>query len=410
MEDVYLYPNNVEKMIIEANGKSCEVVPHLSAFDLTFAKRLAKCPDKISFAEMVAIIISKHTKGVFEKEEILELDNSTIQKYIELCIKSDEILEESFNSIKCDDLSEKFIRAISKTFEYYAKKLKTQNSTFLNTQIAKISNAITSSLTPKVISVANSYSSEILHSISETLINNIKPLFDTVRISFDYSSIFNNISKTLFDLAKSFKIATLSENEKEQLIEAYKKWGETGWTLPPQADISLFSTPPQDINVANELFKSYTTKKDMSDLFAMILDLKHINKSDIIEAIECFNKRHYKACAMILFSLIDGRLIRLQGRAKAGEMRAVGKGAVKRNFGELESQTMNLDDFYNYLNRVNLIGALSKVFEFGDNFKVQPEVINRNFIDHGMMHKKVTRRDCCLLFLLLYNFTLYVNS
>jgi len=51
----------------------------------------------------------------------------------------------------------------------------------------------------------------------------------------------------------------------------------------------------------------------------------------------------------------------------------------------------------------NLFACLKKVFESGKDFKNQPDVINRNFLDHGMMTNKVRKKDCIQLFLLYYN-------
>ena len=47
--------------------------------------------------------------------------------------------------------------------------------------------------------------------------------------------------------------------------------------------------------------------------------------------------------------------------------------------------------------------CIQKVFEDGNDFKNQPAVINRNFIDHGMLTRSVVRKDCVQLFLLFYN-------
>lgn len=41
-----------------------------------------------------------------------------------------------------------------------------------------------------------------------------------------------------------------------------------------------------------------------------------LKKSDFDEAVVDFNNRRYKSCAMILYSLIDARTIRLQGKPK----------------------------------------------------------------------------------------------
>ena len=51
----------------------------------------------------------------------------------------------------------------------------------------------------------------------------------------------------------------------------------------------------------------------------------------------------------------------------------------------------------------NLFSCLFKMFEDGNDFKKQPQVINRNFLDHGMLTRRVSRKDCIQLFLLYYN-------
>ena len=61
------------------------------------------------------------------------------------------------------------------------------------------------------------------------------------------------------------------------------------------------------------------------------------------------------------------------------------------------------------LEHLNIIAALKTMFKGGDDFKEQPEIINRNFVDHGMLHRRVTKKECKMLFLLLYNFTQHLN-
>ena len=53
---------------------------------------------------------------------------------------------------------------------------------------------------------------------------------------------------------------------------------------------------------------------------------------------------------------------------------------------------------------INLISCLYIFYESHQGFQNEPQnVINRNFIMHGMGHRKVLRRDCIQLFLLYYN-------
>ena len=66
--------------------------------------------------------------------------------------------------------------------------------------------------------------------------------------------------------------------------------------------------------------------------------------------------------------------------------------------------------FFTMLYQINILAALKVVFENGDDFKIQPKVINRNFLDHGMLHKNVRKTDCIMLFLILYNFTRHLNA
>lgn len=107
---------------------------------------------------------------------------------------------------------------------------------------------------------------------------------------------------------------------------------------------------------------------------------------------------------MILFALMDSKLIRLQKEEDKNKRknRPSGKQAAnnikKRLSSEVEG-TFNL-----VLEYINLFSCFDVVFKSGNDFKNQPKVINRNFLDHGMLTRGVKRMDCVQLFLLYYNF------
>ena len=65
--------------------------------------------------------------------------------------------------------------------------------------------------------------------------------------------------------------------------------------------------------------------------------------------------------------------------------------------------------FFSNLTRENLFCALAVLYANGNDFKEQPAVMNRNFVDHGMLHRKVRRMDCIQLFLAYYNFLTFEN-
>lgn len=124
---------------------------------------------------------------------------------------------------------------------------------------------------------------------------------------------------------------------------------------------------------------------------------------------------------MMLYSLIDGRLIRLQGGPKAQKenpdtkkskrkpVRYSGASAVNKinsKYNEIhEDEIESL--FFSNLTRENLFCALAVLYANGNDFREQPDIMNRNFVDHGMLHRKVRRMDCIQLFLAYYNFLMF---
>jgi hypothetical protein len=79
----------------------------------------------------------------------------------------------------------------------------------------------------------------------------------------------------------------------------------------------------------------------------------------------------------------------------------VGKKAIENVEKRLES--IEIMGFYQMLMMTNYVSCLKKLFEGADDFKPQPDVINRNFLCHGMLWRTVRRIDCMKLFLVYYN-------
>ena len=257
-------------------------------------------------------------------------------------------------------------------------------------------------------------------------LSKIKDIFNT----FDFSSYFSDlkvklsesvkiiiealdaVSAPVNDLLNSISIPTLSEESKLKIIAAQKQWGNYGWTLPPSSPMYLFNTAPSSLEDANKTVLSYCKKHDINELFDILREFKQVRKSDLEEAIFDFENKKYKSCALILFGLIDARLIRLQpdkDRTKDGR-RPTGRRAGKNLFDSIETE-QDIDKTVYYLfSFYNLRACLLKVFEDGNDFKEQPQVINRNFLDHGMLHRKVCRRDCIQLFLLYYNLLEFLEA
>ena len=227
--------------------------------------------------------------------------------------------------------------------------------------------------------------------------------------TFDFSAITENMrvfSERLSELVKSIQIPEISDERKQELIESHRQWGEYGWTINPCADYeTLCDTVPGSKKQADLAAMKYCSKKYMPLVFEEIRKCKRVKIADFEESVFAFESSRYKSCALLLFSLIDAQLIRLQKKSDFDEKqrrRMVGAKAVTkaktRAENDLSDSMLFTAMFY-----ANLFSCLFKMFEDGKDFKTQPQVINRNFLDHGMLTRRVSRKDCIQLFLLYYN-------
>lgn len=226
-------------------------------------------------------------------------------------------------------------------------------------------------------------------------------------ISYDFSGfneIARKIGKIVSESLPKIKIPSISEKRKRELIEANRLWGSYGWTINPYASLeTVFNCMFVDKKTADSIALRQCSTQTMEQIFDLISQTKRVKESDIEEAVFDYKHKQYKSCAFILFSLVDAALIRLQRRSDLnGKRRQVGLSAVKQVRNRTETD-VNKELFFSCLFIENLFACLEKVFESGKDFKMQPDVINRNFLDHGMMTKRVRKKDCIQLFLLYYN-------
>jgi len=250
---------------------------------------------------------------------------------------------------------------------------------------------------------------EFVNSMKETLTafqNSISALLiGAVKSSEWFSEFVDKIAQ----IVQEISFPEISEIKKKELIDSYDAWGRFGWTINPCAEFeSLLDTIPESKEEADK--KALSACKNMKAIFAEIRACKRVKKTDFEEAVSDFELKHYKSCALVLISLIDSRLIRLQGKAgdERKDWRDCGKGAVKqaRKKSGLDYKEMSL---LTYLFYVNYFSCLNEMFKEGEDFKIQPDVPNRNFLCHGMLTRKVRRKDCIQLFLLYYNTLVFLD-
>lgn len=272
---------------------------------------------------------------------------------------------------------------------------------------AEFNNRISEMLRPTVEAISKiMLKSDYFSGIQETLNSFAKKI--TELYTFDFSPIMESMrgfTERLSEMLKDIRILEISEERKQELIESHRQWGEYGWTINPCADIeTLYDSIPNNKKEADIAAMKYCNNKYMPSIFDEIRKCKRVKKSDFEEAVFAFDSSSYKSCALLLFSLIDAHLIRLQRKSDLNSrgQRDVGKTAVIKAKARAES---NLPDsmLFTAMFYANLFSCLAKVFENGNDFKEQPQVINRNFLDHGMLTRRVTKKDCIQLFLLYYN-------
>ena len=326
-------------------------------------------------------------------EELSAIDDIEFQKYIESFIAENDFLREKYNESLMADNYERFWCAIEPSLV-----------ASLSMRLSELGEAANK---PKRQFIDDSLSA--ISQLGKAMLSSIKEALS----GFDYSALLKNITDSLLsvsnylsDIVESIHIPTISEERKRELERSYKTWGEYGWTINPFADDCMFDAAPQNLQEADKIALQYCDTKAMDDLFGMILQ-RCKRKNDLEEAIACYKNKHYKASAMILFSLIESILIRKQGKSTHLK---TGVGAIllyKQDFEESHDLTKKL---FTSLNKINLFKCMFVLFDDTSNFTKECPLVNRNYLDHGMTSKRVRKKDCIKLYLLLFNLINFINN
>ena len=387
----------METILIQIGENKCEIIPDIKSSDIEIVKSHEEISHVDNNRYMISKIISSKTKTRFKAEYIYYQDEIIINSFIQKCLEKDKVLQYKYkNFSEITDKYERFIRCIDSMGLMYERKKRYRFYLDKKDYLNNVS-------TLNSMEILNEYKY-----LFEKTGSSIKECVSIIQESlnrFFESSGLSELITTLKRFVKSIPTPLISADLKEVLIKSYIEWGKMGWTPPPNSNLYIFSESPGDYNSANKIIRSLTNKEEMKQLFDKLLQLKGINKFDLAESIETFNQRKYKSCALILFTLIDALLIRSQNNGDRNRrgLRPTGKRAGKNIFERIKEKNDNNMIFLS-LRAINLLEALNVLFDSGNDFRVQPKVINRNFLCHGMLHRRVSRKDCVMLFLFIYNF------
>ena len=401
--------NNIEiffrrddhKVSIVINNKEYLVSPHFSMND--GEKFIAEFVKENDYKRALAIIISKKIQdaqydNIPTLEDIIVTEEKNFWEYILAVVSDSDELSSIFDETDEElPLRHRFAIAYKTYMDRIAKRL------------AESLRPLTESLNQVRKNIDFSWMSQM-----QEFANKLKPAWMNAieQSNRIYENIANalhpfpQITKSFAKIISNFQIASISQEEISQWEESYGKWGKLGWPVIPNAPFNFYNNIPDDNNVANKLAMEFCDTKAMEELFKNMHEQK-IKKTDLDSAIFCYKNRQYKACALLLFGLLDSKIIRLQPKKIN---RAVGLGGAKKLRLKLEDKLADEHFLFTTLYGMNFVTCLETYFEKGNNFISEPEVINRNFINHGMNMRNVRKRDCVQLFIALYNMEEFINN
>lgn len=226
------------------------------------------------------------------------------------------------------------------------------------------------------------------------------PLLDDIRkierLVESQSTFLKKVAIFFENMASNIDGLTLSEEEQSDLTESYIKWGKLGWTPFLNKEYIYFLVPPKNNVDGDNKLKEYCSSSSVKELFN-ILNNQIGNLSGLQSAIFCYQQGEYKACTLLLFSLIEERLLKRQTNTAK-----VGRGAIELL--ESDYKDMEADELFSHLLRhACLFSCLYVMFARANDFKDSMMVINRNYVCHGMEDREITKKDCIQLFLALGN-------
>ena len=399
------YRQPMKRILFYVDGVQYAVGCNLSAGD--FMRITEFCAsEQNNYREVIARIVHQKVRveadvPLLSFEQMWSLPDQIFQGYIEGVLVRNEgyrIAYDQLNDIR--DPYERFARAVEKyATDNITAALK---SVDWNPAIEKLAEQ-----RQKVQEIAEKVMFPALESIARYTKKLVESSIGPI------SAAIEKLGKAVTEL----QTPALTDSEKDDLIASYQKWGAFGWTMAPEMIFGFFDEAPADRKTANKAALAFCTKKEMRRLFGELREMEGIKHTDLEEAIFDFEHRKYKSCIMIVYSLLDGKLIKMQRKENRGGRRN-SRGEGMRPSGatagaNVINRILNLPQEHQSLLLTlmctNLLSCLKELFKLGDDFIKQPEEANRHFISHGMLTRSVKRMDCVKAFLLYYNLLQLIN-
>jgi len=217
---------------------------------------------------------------------------------------------------------------------------------------------------------------------------------------YDFDALVTSIGESLDHLARVIKKAGCDP----EYVEAYKNWGDYGWSISPQVKETFFLIKPTSVQDADETMRSFCNIENIAGINA-VLSMYGLDINDLEMARTCYENRQYKPCAMLLFSMLDCHLINQKRYVEDDN----GKQSLKTGFSVVidlkdnDDKIFTENDYLCMLQYKLIIHSLMSLFCGYKNFENEPPIINRNFLMHGKSTRTVTDTDCFKLWSALYS-------
>ena len=208
---------------------------------------------------------------------------------------------------------------------------------------------------------------------------------------------FLNITKYVDKLLER-KLLILDNKIPNNIKKNLKYWAEENWIIVLSLRYveiqTLFFSKSNDTEKDN-LYLMEEVKKNLKneETNQKVFKSKFFKNNAFKSVLECYKSKNYYAGVMVLATMIDGALIKIQ--EKKENRRKIGNN-VSKEINNKSDESWSLEYILDY----SLIIWLEKFFENANDFSNKK--LNRNMLLHGMYEKEITELEFFQLLNVVY--------
>ena len=211
---------------------------------------------------------------------------------------------------------------------------------------------------------------------------------------------FLNITKEVNKLLER-KLLILDNKIPNNIKKNLECWVEKNWIIVLSLRYveiqTLFFSKSNDTEKDN-LYLMEEVKKNLKneEINQKVFKSKFFKNNAFKSVLECYKSKNYYAGVMVLATMIDGALIKIQ--EKKENRRKIGNN-VSKEINNKSDESWSLEYILDY----SLIIWLEKFFENANDFSNKK--LNRNMLLHGMYEKEITELEFFQLLNVVYVMT-----